>query len=434
MKIKKLLCLLIPELSNKYFLFIIFLICSLLRKSIPGILLDYIFKLKLNSSQDKSDKVFELAKCEKFFDVLCNISSDLFTGIIHYILIKRDKKLYNNYNNDNNDNNNDIPNKKFIKKKSKIEFIYNNETINKKLFYQIIFIISFFDFLCQLCFYFGCHANIEIIENPEKKIHNIDYLYSFLVIDIVARYIFSKLILNVHFYFHHYLSFLINIIILLILLIIDILYKMREYNIYFLILSFIQYVLYSLEDIINKIALIKLFIFPESLLFYKGICSSIYFFFFSFFILMFGDLDLSIMEFNIKLFYGIIGRLFFIAANLFRSVYLVKVIDFFSPQHISFLKVLESIILSLYYFLDSLYKKKNPKYSAIDNYFHLDINIVLIEINACLILLFSSLIHNEIIIINCTKLKKNTQFFLSIEADIENYKIFNKYSEIMDVN
>ena len=79
-------------------------------------------------------------------------------------------------------------------------------------------------------------------------------------------------------------------------------------------------------------------------------------------------------------------------------------------------------------------KKEKDKYSEIDNYFDLDINIDLIEINACLILLSSSLIHNEIIIINCNKLKKNTKFFLSIEADIENYKNFNKNSEIIDPN
>ena len=429
MRIKKCLCLLIPELSNKYFLFIIFLICSLLRKSIPGILSDYLFEFKLNKKTDYLDKAFKLAKLEKFFDVVCNISSDLFTGIIHYILIKKDKKIYNN------NNNNKISNKKLIKKQSKIEFIYNDKTINKKLFFKIIFLISFIDFTCQLCFYFSCHANKDYIENPDKKLHNIDYLYSFLVIDIVARYIFSRLLLNIHFYFHHYFSFAINIIILLILLIIDVNYKLGDYNKYFLVISFIQYVLYSLEDILNKIALTKLFIYPESLLFYKGICSLIFFFLYTFLILIIGDLDLSVMEFNINLFYGIITRIFFIVANIFRSVYLVKIIDFFSAQHISFLKVFESLILFLYYSLDRFIKKKEKdKYSEIDNYFDLDINIDLIEINACLILLISSLIHNEIIIINCNKLKKNTKFFLSIEADIENYKNFNKNSEIIDPN
>ena len=119
---------------------------------------------------------------------------------------------------------------------------------------------------------------------------------------------------------------------------------MNEYNLYFLILSFFQYVLYSLEDIINKIALIKLFIYPESLLFYKGLYSLIYFSIFTLFLAIFKDLKLNI-EFNINLLYGIITRLFFIIVNLFRSVYLVKVIDFFSSQHISFLKVLETIFL-----------------------------------------------------------------------------------------
>ena len=214
------------------------------------------------------------------------------TGIIHYILIKKEKKIYDKEQ--NNENNNAIQNKKYIKSSLRIEFIFNDETRKTKLFHKIIFLISFIDFLCQLCFYFGCHTNKDIINDQEKKWHNIDYLYSFLVIDIIARYLFSILILKTNFYFHHYLSFLIDIIILLILFIIDIIYKMNEYNLYFLILSFFQYVLYSLEDIINKIALIKLFIHPESLLFYKGLYSLIYFSIFTLFLAIFKDLKLNI--------------------------------------------------------------------------------------------------------------------------------------------
>ena len=151
MRIKKCLCLLITELSNKYFLFIIFLICSLLRKSISGILSDYLFEFKLNKKNDYLDKAFKLAKLEKFFDVVCNISSDLLTGIIHYILIKKDNKIYNN------NNNNNISNKKFIKKNSKYEFIYNDKKIKKKLFFKIIFLIYFIAFTINLYFNFICH-------------------------------------------------------------------------------------------------------------------------------------------------------------------------------------------------------------------------------------------------------------------------------------
>jgi hypothetical protein len=77
MAIKKFLCLLIPELSNKYFLFIGFLFDSLLRKSISGIFSDYIFKLNNNDTYENNDKqdytLFDKEKEEKFFDIVFNI-------------------------------------------------------------------------------------------------------------------------------------------------------------------------------------------------------------------------------------------------------------------------------------------------------------------------------------------------------------------------
>lgn len=193
MAIKKFLCLLIPELSNKYFLFIGFLFDSLLRKSISGIFSDYIFKLNNNDTYENNDKqdftLFDKEKEEKLFDIVCNILSGLLTGIIHYILIKRENnndQKRNNYNIEFNENNENIDKKSH----RRISFIFNDETIKIKLLYQIIFIISFIDFIYQLCFYFVCHVNKEKIN--QGKSYNIDFLYSFLVIDIVARYIFRE--------------------------------------------------------------------------------------------------------------------------------------------------------------------------------------------------------------------------------------------------
>ena len=426
MAIKKFLCLLIPELSNKYFLFVGFLLGSLLRKSIPGILSDYVFKLNTNKISNKNDdnnnekdyKLFDQEKEAKFFDIVCNILSDLLTGIIHYFLIKKEDyscEKINNYNNKNNE---------FIEKKTnrRISFIFNDETIKTKLLYQIIFMISIIDFICQLCFYFGCHANKDKIIIGQS--YNIDYFYSFLVIDIVARYIFSRLILKTYFYYHHYLSFILNIIALLILFIVDGLSKMGQYQTLFLIVFFVQYILYSLEDILNKVALIKLFIYPESLLFYKGVFSLVYFFIFVAFLLLSGDLHIEI-NFNIELFYRILIKIIFIIFNIIRSIFLVKVIDIFTSQHISFLKVLETIILFGYYYIDRFFKGKNEQIRSNKENDLVD----LVEINAFLILLISALIHNEIIIINNTKLKKNTKYFLSIEAELEKYGLLSRNTD-----
>ena len=420
MKIKKFFCFLIPELSNKYYLFIGFVIGSLCRKCIPGILSDYVLKT------NKTKKNFEQEKRGKYYDILSNICSDLLVGIIHFILIKKEKETNK---------------KEFKKEKSvKISFIFNDETHNKKLFFQLFFLLSIIDFFCELCFYYGCHTNKTIIDNEEKKLHKIDYLVSFLVVDIVARYIFSRIILNTNFYFHHYVSFFINVVILLIVFLVEFFYKMKEYSIYFLLISFFQYILYSLEDIINKLILIKLYIYPESLLFYKGLFTFIYFILFTIFVAVFKDVKLY-NDFNAKAFVSqLFIKLIYISFNILRSIFLVKVIDIFSSQHISFLKVLETISLFFYYYFDNIYKKNNKKYSDIDDYFNNDDEdnytdlVDLVEIMSCFILLLSSLIHNEIIILNCYKLKRNTKYFLSIEANLENLGLLSKNTEIMSMS
>jgi len=304
--------------------------------------------------------------------------------------------------------------------------IFNDETQNTKLLNKIIFCISFIDFLCQLCFYYGGYFTYK----EGQKLYSIDFLYSFLVIDIVARYFFSRFILKTYFYFHHYLSIVLNIIVLFVFFWIELAFKIDQYNIYFLIISLIQYVLYSLEDILNKVALIKLYIYPESLLFYKGLYSLVYFFIFTLYLYFAGDLrsQNNGNKHGEKVIGIMITRLIFIIFNIIRSVYLVKVIDIFSSQYISLLKVLETIVLFGYYFIDKFYKKKNIEiYKEVYNYLeykndadpYLEIDIDLVEIIACLILLFISLIHNEIIIINCHKLKRNTKYYLTIVAELE---------------
>jgi len=431
MEIKKCWFLLIPELSKKYYFIILFLIGSFFRKCIPCILSDYFFNLNNNIKDNEKNDEERLnnQKKEKYFDLICNISSDVLTGIIHCYLkrkeIKDNENIYKYRNNINNIND-DVEIKKNETNILNIYLIHNDEKPNNSLLFKIIFIISSVDFICQLGFYFSCIAN-----QNQPIFHNIDYLYSFLVIDIVSKYIFSKLVLGTHFYFHHYFSIFLNIIILLLLFILELKYKIKEYDTPFLILSVIQYVLYSLEDILNKLALKKLkgYIFPESILFYKGLFTLVYFLIFSLIIFPINDIDINI-DFNEELVINIFIRIVFIIFNILRSVFLVEVIHTFSEQHMSLLKVLESIILSIYYIIDRLIKnhlnmnhnyfKTNNKDNNNKDNNTIDIETIdLIEIMVCLLLLIISLIHNEIIIINCNKFKKNTKYNLLIESEKE---------------
>ena len=406
MKIKKLYCFYFPTLSTKYYFFISFLIASLFRICIPGIISDYCFGKNENN---KTNNPYIEAKTGKYIDILSNVIGDLLTGFVHCHLKrkyeeKKDEPLEPQQNN----------NKNFIR------YIYYDETKKRKLFYKKIIKISIIDFICQLIFFFSCFANKQFIEE-NRKVRNIDYLYSFLVIDIVAKYIFSIIILKTNFYFHHRLSFFLSVVVLAVLFPIELVYKMKEYNIYFLLISFIQYVLYSYEDILNKDALIKLFIFPESILFYKGCFTFLYFIIFTILIFVFDNIfqNMDFLDID-KIIHLIITKSIFIFFNIIRSVYLVNVIDFFSSQHMSILKVLETILLSVYYIIDKYIKRDNDEYSNVNNYFYFDNeNIDLIEIIAVLLLLFFSLIYNEVIVINCTKMKEKTQFFLLLEANQE---------------
>ena len=271
--------------------------------------------------------------------------------------------------------------------------------------------------------------------NTNTIIRNDDHLYSFLVIDIVARYAFSCLFLKTYFYSHHYLSFVLNLFAIIIFFYIDLRFKFKEYSIIYIIMIIIRYILYSLEDIMNKLALIYLFINPESLLFYKGLFSLGYLVVFTLIIFIFDELHFPTIDsvFIANMF----CRAYFIIFNIIRSVYIVKVIDVFSSQHISFLRVLETIFLFVYYKIDSHYKyklsKSNEYPNLFDNYFHLDPLYDWIEVGGFLILLFSTLIHNEIIILNCHRYKKSTIYYLNIEANKEKKNLHLNENSTIDI-
>ena len=101
----------------------------------------------------------------------------------------------------------------------------------------------------------------------------------------------------------------------------------------------------------------------------------------------------------------------FIPFNILRTVCLVYVIDRFTAQHMSFLKVSEAI--SIYYFI-YVEEKKIPKiFPKLEEW------ALIVQLICFLFLLISSLIHNEIIIINCPTLKAKTEFYLDKDADRE---------------
>ena len=117
MKIKKFYCILIPELTKKYWLFIFYLIGSLFRKMIPSLLSDYAFKI------NKKDIEFKEERREIYFDIVCNVLSDLLTGILHCIA----EKNRNKYKRKNNSINTNKERLSTDKKDLQIKFIFNKK-------------------------------------------------------------------------------------------------------------------------------------------------------------------------------------------------------------------------------------------------------------------------------------------------------------------
>ena len=63
--------------------------------------------------------------------------------------------------------------------------------------------------------------------------------------------------------------------------------------------------------------------------------------------------------------YVLIRRAVFVVLNILRSIFLVKVIDKFSSQHLSILKVLESIFMFGYFLIDGKYKDDDKQVNEI---------------------------------------------------------------------
>lgn len=258
-----------------------------------------------------------------------------------------------------------------------------------------------FDFFCQLLFlvYVLIFNTDNVIERKNQNF--------LLIIDILSRFLFCRFILETYFYRHHIVSMIINFVVFIILGFFDFHTIFAQVNIelsFYFVFLIILTIAYSLEDVLNKIALSRESLTPYSLLFYKGvfqiplviITSIIIIFIENPFTLFFN------LNNNFKL-YVLGRRALFIIFNILRSLFLVKVIDKFSSQHLSILKVLESLFMFCYFLIVNEYENEV-----------VHIPVILVSF---LILTFTSLVYNEILVINICGLQDYTQHGLDLQAE-----------------
>ena len=178
--------LIFPKPDSKFKYLLIFILCSLIRRSVPRII-EFFFNYPVTSDEKELNEInFNINKC--YFDLLSNFIGDILAGIMKCI-IKNKNYLENSITSQG------------VKTKNKM----------KKIFYFYLPIISLIDFIAQfLLFLFS----LAIPKNKlsQEEIIEDENLYFVVLIDIISRYGFSRVFLQSYFYKHHILAIIITCI------------------------------------------------------------------------------------------------------------------------------------------------------------------------------------------------------------------------------
>ena len=251
----------IPKPNIKYLLFLGFIIFSflfdVLKINIHNLAGD-------NIKNYDSTKIIKYSIEQRYFNIICSLISDLLIGVFLLIPLIRNKIEKTPLENNNENSQNQLK-----------SLLYNDcqKSFWNKL--KIIIIISTIDMICKFSFLL---FTIVFLED-----HLIEQRNTFLFVDIVSRYIFSLIIFKTHFYIHHKFSIILNLVGLLLFSYYDknkIKKHLRSHdtinNIFCIFFIIIRYLLNSLEDVINKVAMTRENLKPYEVLFYKGVCQIFY--------------------------------------------------------------------------------------------------------------------------------------------------------------
>ena len=390
--------LIFPKPDSKYFYLLVFIVCSLIRRLIPRAI-----ELGIKDPQEKfSQNELENMNYNKnicYVDLLSNFIADFLAGIII---------LYNKCQNKDNSNTNITS--QGLKEKSKMQ----------KLFYFYLPTLAAIDFTAQLCLFFFSFLipKNELVRDEAIEEEN---LYFVVLIDIISRYGFSRFLLKSYFYNHHIVSIVITIIGFIPLTVINItdIMGLNINQYFYLILFIVMTIIYSLEDVLNKICLNQLLLRPYELMFYKAVFQIILVIPLTLYCFLGCNLYTYIVE-NISLlrtFY----RVSFIISNIFRTWSLITIIELLNPNHLSVLKSSEFIVLFIFIstFHECFEGDENKKKDKTLFY--------IFGLITCFISFIGSAIHNEIIIINKWGLLECTLYYKTelketpnLNEDLEN--------------
>ena len=376
------------KLTWKYIIFLLFFVFSFLQ--------NFIIRWISMNSKDIA---------QPFLNTYLFVVSDYLAIIPYLIVIIRSKHIKSE----------NIELKKVDKR-----LIHNQGTKKSKNFIWLILSLTLFDFLSHissLMFY--------IIYGKNDRSVSENNLSSLLIFNTFTIYLFTKWILKTDFYKHHYFSILINIFCVLILGTLDIINIISSDNdsetdmiIFYIFKKISSIIFYSIEDVIGKKILMEEFISIYELLLYRGFFETLLDILFTmpFFFIEVTDKSTGVDETGII--FRRIKNLFdklntfkivlFVTTNLFYNIFIWLIIDQFSPIHYAISNILDSCGTLIRLWITE------PE----------NIDLPILRIFIYLILIFGSLIHTEIIVINYWDLQKNTKIFLE-EKESEDFSLIN---------
>jgi hypothetical protein len=353
-------------------------------------------------------KSVDYMKGTEFIYISCLNLDDLLAGFfVLYTFIK----MYS-IKQDNTQIENSRDSKKNSKKVISYELIYNKASVkNHKFIY--LFLISLLEFVARSTDL----LYLLIIGKIPIRIGQVNWLIS---IDIFSRIIISRIILKTKIYRHHILSIILTIIGLSTMSICAFKAIIKEEldNWPYFLFIIGKYILLPLEDVINKVLLTDEFLLTHYLMFYRGIFNFI----------MLGILSGSVFltrpesvnfsyfeqfktDQEIKI--QILLKVIFTILSFFKAFCLLRVIDIFSPQHVSFLNTTFSLF--------QLFKCRSKSND--------DKKITAFDAIFLLIIILGTLIFNEIIILNFFGLNKNTKKNYIIKEELESKELNKTFSE-----
>ena len=310
--------------------------------------------------------------------------------------------------------------KKIKKKNSKgeIELIYNKpENENNKCL--LLLFISILDLISRsVYFLFFLIIKVE----PLLDRFQTDWI---VAIDILMRYLFSYKILRTKLYKHHFWSIIITIIGFIFKTYLDLLTIIGNKDelftkIWYLLFILPRAILFPLEDSINKILLSNDFLLPHSLMFYRGIIEFPILLIFS--LILFKTNKLEIIYNSNHIIYIILIKIGQTIVLSIKAFCLMQIIYIYTSQYVSFLVVAESFGGVLNFFINIIINDDNPK-------IYKNIIFIIAEIIFIIIIIFGTLIYNEIIIINKFGLQENTNRGLHIKEKTDFIIAHNENNE-----